>query len=121
MAIAWVDSALHAWARWAVAQESRDVGYPPVSPMFRETPSSGVYRSYEPGFTGIDIMDIDRAVTSLPRVLRLVVIEYYKRRHNADDCAARLGIGRRLLFRFLDDAHGRVAERIGAIESCCAA
>ena len=107
--IAHIDILLGRWARWAVSVESRAVGYPPTSPMFKDSPSSGVYASSEPfGLFASDFKDVTRAVDSLPNQLKHCVIEYYQRNGGADAVAGRLGIKKSVMFKYLHSAHEQI-------------
>jgi hypothetical protein len=101
-----VDMLLAKWARWSVRSESRAVGYPGASPMFRDSPSSGVYGSSEPfGTSAGDYQDVTRAVDALPLVLKCCVIEYYLRPGAAVEKAGRLGLKKAVMFKYLHAAH----------------
>lgn len=110
-----IDHALHAWGRWAVRHASKGVGWPTVSPMFRDYRSSNVYGSCEPIGTlaEADCHDIDKAVGTLPSVLRITVIEYYQFCNgNWSKSTKRLGISRETLSKYLDRARRMVAAHL---------
>ena len=105
MMIAHIDILLCRWGRWAVAQASREVGYPSVCPMFRDV-GSGAYGSKEPaGLGDVDVIEVDKAVRALPDVLRATVVTHYQHAKSFRESAARCGIRRGLLNRFLSDSH----------------
>lgn len=109
--IASIDILLSRWARWSICSESRSVGYPSTSPMFRDTPSSGVFGSCEPfGTSTSDYREVTKAVDSLPLVLKACVIEYYQRRTGAEEAASRLGIKKGVMFKYLHSAHEQIDE-----------
>lgn len=104
--IAHIDIILTQWARWAIRSETRSVGYPSKSPMFRDTPSSGVFQSSEPfGVSSNDYADVTKAVDSLPLVLKACIIEYYQRNSGAEEAASRLGIRKSVMFKYIHNAH----------------
>ena len=115
--IAQIDMLLVRWARWAISSEARAVGYPPTSPMFKDSPSSGVYGSSEPfGLFASDFKDVTRAVDSLPILLKHCVIEYYQRNGGADAVACRLGIKKSVMFKYLHTAHEQIGVHLDAIK-----
>ena len=104
--ISHIDMLLAKWARWSLTSESRAVGYPSKSPMFRDSPSSGVYGSSEPfGISGGDYNDVTQAVDLLPLVQKCCVIEYYLRQGGAEESASRLGLKKGVMFKYLHAAH----------------
>lgn len=109
--IAHIDILLGRWARWVVSVESRAVGYPPTSPMFKDSPSSCVYCSSEPfGISGADYRDVTRAVDALPVLLKHCVLEYYQRNGGAEAVALRLGIKKSVMFKYLHSAHEQIGQ-----------
>lgn len=114
--IAHIDMILTRWARWAIRSESKSIGFPNKSPMFRDTPSSGVYASSEPfGLSGDDFDDVTRAVNALPILLRHCVVEYYQRNGGADAVAVRLGIKKSAMFKYIHSAHEQIGVFLDAI------
>lgn len=113
--ITWVDVSLNAWASWAISQARREVGYPSVSPMFKDAPSGRVFESHEPGVIRADLMQMDRAVMALPSLLKVVVVEYYQRRRSANDAAKALGVRKTQMYRYLDQAHLHIANHFDAV------
>jgi len=84
--------------------------------MFRDSPSSGVFKSAEPfGIGASDFGDVTRAVDSLPILLKHCVIEYYKRNGGAEAVAGRLGIKKSVMFKYLHTAHEQIGVFIDAI------
>ena len=111
--IAQIDMLLVRWARWVISSEARAVGYPPTSPMFKDSPSSGVYGSSEPfGLFASDYKDVTRAVDSLPILLKHCVIEYYQRNGGAEAVAGRLGIKKAVMFKYLHSAHEHISQSL---------
>lgn len=109
--IASIDILLTRWARWSVSSESRAVGYPSTSPMFRDTPSTGVFGSSEPfGVSASDYRDITHAIDFLPLILKACVIEYYLRNAGAEESASRLGIKKSMMFKYLHSAHEQIGD-----------
>lgn len=114
--IAHIDMMLVRWARWAIRSESKSIGFANCSPMFRDTPTSGVYRSSEPfALNHNDFEDMTRAVNDLPILLKHCVIEYYQRNGGADAVAGRLGIKKSVMFKYIHSAH----EHIDRFLCCC--
>lgn len=113
--ITWVDVSLNAWASWAISQARREVGYPSVSPMFKDAPSGRVFESHEPGVIRADLMQMDRAVMALPSLLKVVVVEYYQRRRSANDAAKALGVRKTQMYRYLDQAHLHIADYFASV------
>lgn len=104
-----IDMLLTKWARWVIRGESRSVGYPSASPMFRDTPSTGVYRSSEPfGIGSSDYQDVTRAVDSLPAVQKACVLHYYQMGGKGAEVAGRLGIQKAVMFKYLHQAHEHI-------------
>ena len=111
--IAHVDVLLGRWARWIICSEVRAVGYPSTSPMFRDTPSTGVFQSREPfGTSAEDYRDVTKAVDSLPIVLKHCVLEYYQRPSKAEETAARLGLKKSVMFKYLHSAHELIGDAL---------
>lgn len=109
--LAHIDVILTRWARWSIRSESRSVGYPGTSPMFRSTPSSGVFESREPfGLGATDYGEVTKAVDSLPLVLKTCIVEYYQRNAGAEEAASRLGIKKGVMFKYIHCAHEAIEE-----------
>lgn len=118
--IPYIDVQLCVWGRWALRHKARAVGYPPVSPMFRDVQSSGVFDSKPP--FGIDeyVAETDIAVQRLPDDLRLVAVEYYQIGGTAQEVATRLGFSKRTLYNRIDTMHFEVMGHLNDI-ACHAA
>lgn len=116
MMIAYVEVQLCAWGRWAQRQAARSVGYPSVSPMFRDMKAGGGYGSREP--FGVDeyVQDTDLAVKRLPVSDIKVCYERYQRGGSAQDVAARLGVSKPTMFRRLDAIHQALVGHMNDIE-----
>ena len=111
--IRWVDSLLHLWGRWAVSVESRSVGYPSVSPMFRDMTSSGVFDSRIPaGVCASDLNEVSRAVDELPLFHRAVVVMTYSHRLSRREVAAGCGVKHDTVTKYLDAAHKTLASQL---------
>lgn len=71
----WLDAMLIAWG---LAQVRQALGYPPVSPMFKERIQHRA-ESYEPtGYCRQDFSDLEAAIDSLDMKHRLVLTRCYK-------------------------------------------
>lgn len=72
---AWLDAMLRAWGLHRVREA---LGFPSISPMFRERIPSQA-RSYEPtGYCRQDFTDLEEAIDSLDMKYRLVLTRCYK-------------------------------------------
>lgn len=100
-----VDVLLCAWGRWALRHKAGAVGYPSVSPMFQDAPSSKVFDSKTPFGVDYYVSETDLAVQRLPADLRLVAVEYYQIRGKSEDVARRLRMSKATLFRRIDKMH----------------
>lgn len=113
--LAHIDMLLTRWARWSIRSESKSVGFANCSPMFRDSPSSGVYASSEPfGLNHCDFDDVTRAIEALPLILKACVIEYYQRRAGADETASRLGIKKGVMFKYIHSAHEQIDNHLSS-------
>ena len=107
MDIEGLKSLLSRWGRWAVRSESRALGFPSTSPMFRAVKcDSGAYgREYDPGYCPSDIIDCDRAINMLNPGTRQIVVTHYKRGGSMRATARALGINHMAVVRDLTAAH----------------
>ena len=105
--IARIDALLCRWGRWAVAHARREVGYPTVSPMFKDM-GSGAYGCGIPAGVDDQMAAVDCAVSSLPSVHRSVVVTHYQFSVSKRETAVKCGIGRSMCDRFLRESHVRI-------------
>lgn len=105
--IARIDMMLCHWGRWALAGIRKSVGYSSICPMFKSA-GNGAYGSGIPAgvFVGdFDIRALDSAVLALPEIHRIVVKVHYQNGKSMRDTAAKCGIKRGMLIRYLDESH----------------
>jgi len=101
---------LSRWGRWAIKRDSRGLGYPSTSPMFRDAPKGDGFGDALPiGIAETDILAVDAAVMRLPEGLRLVVIYIYQRCYSLRDAARRLGFSHQSVGKYLADAHNKIS------------
>lgn len=111
--IARIDVLLCRWGRWAVSQARREVGYPSISPMFRDSRLGRGYGSEVPaGVSDGDMDAIDRAINALPAVLRVVVVCHYQRQGAMRATAVSCGISHRSVSQYINQAHGLIAQHL---------
>nr|DAV79497.1 MAG TPA: RNA polymerase sigma factor [Caudoviricetes sp.] len=96
------------WRRWAV--QVGPSGYKPSSLnilMAGGTPGGGGFHSVVLSY-GADVdsvfVQIDRAVSQLPMIPRLVVCRYYQQPGTVDQMVADLGVSRRTMYKLRDSA-----------------
>lgn len=113
--IRYIDVQLAIWGKWAVAQASRSVGYPSVSPMFRDMKHGGVYGSAPPVGVMEHVGDTAEAVARLDKAGQQLCVEVYQVGGAAAKVAYRLGIAPRTLYDRLDAVHRAVMGHLNDI------
>lgn len=103
--IAYIETQLAAWGRWAIRAASRTHGFPPVCPMFREMKFSHVYGSSVPFGVSEYVDDTDLAVRRLDEADRELCVRRYQFRWSAEEIASEFGISRATVFRRIDQIH----------------
>ena len=111
--IRWIDALLHNWGRWTISAESRGIGYPQCSPMFRDSPSSDVFESKIPLGIGMsDYKDVSIAVEKLPHFQRAVVVLVYVQRLTKREAGQQCGVKHDTVTKYLDAAHEALAREL---------
>ena len=115
--ISWVDCLLCRWGRWAVKKELDGIGYVSQSKILKGWAARGDgYGSSSPmGFCADDVMACDRAISELPAVLRIVVVEHYQRQSSVRDTAKRCGISPKSVTQYISQAHGAIARHLEVV------
>lgn len=104
-----IEVLLSMWGKWAIRRESGALGYPSVSPMFKDSPRGDAYGAGVPlGFSDADMEAVDVAVRGLKPVLFLVVLEVYQRGGSLRVAGDRLGLGKDAVVKYLSAAHEKI-------------
>lgn len=106
-----VEILLSAWGKWAVRIETKAIGYPSTSPMFREARFGKGFGSSEPiGISDDDMKAVDKAVQTLPVILRATLNEFYKRQCSIRELSLHLGCDKNAAGRYLNEARRRISK-----------
>ncbi|NMG64902.1 hypothetical protein GPA19_08080 [Azoarcus indigens] len=114
--ILYADRLLCAWGAWSRRQAARAVGYPSVSPMFKDAPAGECYDSKPP--LGVDESDnaaTDAAIQRLCPDERRLCVEVYQIGGKTVEIAARLGWHRQRVPERLDRMQQRLLGHLNDI------
>lgn len=119
--IEYINLQLSVWGKWAVRQNSRSLGYPRISPMFKDVKHGGGYGSQlPPGACDCEyVRETDLAVQRLSAHDRALCVEFYQVGGSAVSVAQRLGIARQRLYERLDAVHRAVMGHLNDIAAGC--
>lgn len=115
--IEYINAQLSVWGKWAVRQNSKGLGYPSISPMFKDVKHGGTFGSQLPPHVCVleYVRDTDLAVQRLPATDRALCVEFYQVGGSAVSVAQRLGIARQRLYERLDAVHRAVVGHLNDI------
>jgi DNA-directed RNA polymerase specialized sigma24 family protein len=100
---------LSAWGRWAIAGESKGLGYASICPMFRDARPSRTYESAPPsGYSPQDFEAVTQAISVLPVFHAVAVVVYYQQSDSVRDAASKLGVDHKAASRYIEDAKRRL-------------
>lgn len=107
-----IDDQLKLWGLWVVRSDARGLGYPSVSPMFRDTPVCSVHRSAPPPgvFSGAERVEVMNAVVAgLGAADRMLCYEcYVVSGRTREQIAVAMHIHRDTLYARLDALHALI-------------
>jgi hypothetical protein len=118
--IAWVSAILSRWGRWAIKSESGALGFATMSMIASDYQEGDGYDTRIPkGVQDEDMEAVNKAVSKLPHVLLVVVIEVYQRHpgRSVHKNARTLGISRQALDEYLKKAQRLVCDDISLTKS----
>lgn len=119
--IEYINVQLSIWGKWAVRRGSAGLGYPSISPMFKDAKHGGTYGSQlPPGVCVLEyVRETDLAVARLSAEDRVLCVEFYQRGGTAVAIASRMGIARQRLYERLDAVHRAVMAHLNDIAVGC--
>lgn len=119
--IEYINVQLSIWGKAMVRRGSAGLGYPSVSPMFRDASHGGAYGSREPlGVSdSVYVEETDRAVQRLEAEDRALCVQFYQVGGTASEIAGRLGIARQRLYERLDRVHRLIMGFLNDIAAGC--
>lgn len=108
--IAQMEVLLSMWGRWAIRRAAGGIGYPSVSPMFRQASSGDAYGSQVPlGIGEPELILVDAAVGRLPEVHKLAVIQVYQIGGSLREIGARMGVDHKTVGKYLAEAQLKIS------------
>ena len=117
--VEYIHTQMSIWAKWSISRTSKGLGYPPVSPMFKDARLGSVYGSGIPAGICIDSLDnmhdMDKAVERLSRSHQTLVAEFYIVGGKSVEIADRLGISKKQMYENLDGLHHQVLGHLNDI------
>lgn len=119
--IEYINVQLSIWGKWAARQNSKGLGYPSISPMFKDVKHGGTFGSQlPPGVCVLEYVRVtDQAVQRLSEQDRALCVEFYQVRGTAVEIARRLGMARQRLYERLDVVHRAVMGHLNDIAAEC--
>lgn len=114
--IEYIDIQLSVWGRWVMRRASQGLGYPQVSPMFRDWRAPSRFDSRPPFGVEDCVDDINTALQRCPQELRNVAFAVYVVLGTGDATATLLGVSRATVYRRLDALHAAVLDQLHEIE-----
>lgn len=109
--LAWVDALLCRWGRWALRCDGGALGFASCSIMACSGDGGGFDTTPPRGVMDDDMEAVDGAVSQLPWILRVTVMQVYQFGQGKSDrkVAAILGVDRMTMGKYVCEAHRKIA------------